>query len=83
MSLVQKITNLITSLDFIQSDPVSDVVKKADYKLYFISDNNEKISNENIYIADNWEPESQIYIVWEKYAIYLILLQHGCYMEMY
>ena len=30
VSLVQKITNLITSLDFIQSDPVSDVVKKAD-----------------------------------------------------
>lgn len=52
VSLVQKITNLITCLDFIQSDPVSDVVKKADYKLYFISDNNEKISNENIYIAD-------------------------------
>lgn len=59
VSLVQKITNLITSLDFIQSDPVSDVVKKADYKLYFISDNNEKISNENIYIADKREEDVQ------------------------
>ena len=59
VSLVQKITNLITSLDFIQSDPVSDVVKKADYKLYFISDNNEKISNENIYIADKRDEDVQ------------------------
>ena len=59
VSLVQKITNLITSLDFIQSEPVSDVVKKADYKLYFISDNNEKISNENIYIADKRDEDVQ------------------------
>ena len=33
VSLVQKITNLITSLDFIQSDPVSDVVKSTTYRL--------------------------------------------------
>lgn len=59
VSLVQKITNLITNLDFIQSDPVSDVVKKAKYKLYFISDNNEKISNENIYIADKRDEDVQ------------------------
>ena len=59
VSLVQKITNLITSLDFIQSDPVSDVVKSTTYKLYFISDNNEKISNENIYIADKRDADVQ------------------------
>lgn len=58
-SLVQKITNLITSLDFIQSDPVSDVVKSTTYKLYFISDNNEKISNENIYVADKRDEDVQ------------------------
>ena len=52
VSLIQKITNLITSLDFIQSDPVSDVVKGTTYKLYFMSEDNEKISNENIYVAD-------------------------------
>ena len=52
VSLIQKITNLITSLDFIQSEPVSDVVKGTTYKLYFISEDNEKISNENIYVAD-------------------------------
>ena len=59
VSLVQKITNLITSLDFIQSDPVSDVVKSTTYRLYFISDNNEKISNENIYVADKRDEDVQ------------------------
>lgn len=52
VSLVQKITNLITTLDFIQSEPVSDVVKGTRYKLYFLSEDNERISNENIYLAD-------------------------------
>ena len=59
VSLVQKITNIITSLDFIQSDPVSDVVKSTTYRLYFISDNNEKISNENIYVADKRDEDVQ------------------------
>lgn len=59
VSLVQKITNLITRLDFIQSDPVSDVVKSTTYRLYFISDHNEKISNENIYVADKRDEDVQ------------------------
>lgn len=58
VSMVQKITNLITTMDFIQSDAVSDTVKKATYKLYFISEDNEKISNENIYVADSREPDA-------------------------
>lgn len=52
VSMVQKITNLISSLDFIQSEAVSDVVKETSYKVYFISEDNEKISNECIYVAD-------------------------------
>ncbi|PKM89153.1 MAG: BREX-1 system phosphatase PglZ type A [Firmicutes bacterium HGW-Firmicutes-12] len=52
VSMVQKITNLISSLDFIQSEPISDVVKETSYKVFFISENNEKISNECIYVAD-------------------------------
>lgn len=59
VSLVQKITNLITTLDFIQSEPVSDVVKATTFRLYFVSENGEKISNENIYVADNRDPVSQ------------------------
>lgn len=58
VSMMQKITNLITTMDFIQSDPVSDTVKAATYKLYFISEDNEKVSNENIYMADSREPDA-------------------------
>ena len=59
VSIVQKITNLITTLDFIQSDAVSDTVKKTAYKMYFISEDNEKISNENTYIADSRDTDAQ------------------------
>ena len=59
VSLVQKITNQITTLDFIQSEPVGDVVRGTKYKIFFLSDNNEKISNENIYIADKRDEDVQ------------------------
>ena len=54
---VQKITNLITTMDFIQSDPVSDTIKEATYHIYFLSEENEKISNENILVADSRESD--------------------------
>ena len=53
VSMVRKITNKITILDLIQSEPVSDVVKAATYRLFFVSDDNERISNENSCIADS------------------------------
>ena len=59
VSLVQKITSLITTLDFIQSEPVSDVVKATKYKLFFLSEDHEKISNENIYVADKRDEDVQ------------------------
>lgn len=59
VSMVQKITNMIASLDFIQTEPVSDVVKGTRYKIFFISEDNEKISNEAIYVADRKEIEPQ------------------------
>ena len=59
VSMVQKITNLISSLDFIQSEPVSDVVKATSYRIYFISEDNEKISNECIYVADKKDADPQ------------------------
>ena len=42
VSIVHKITNLITSRDFIQSDAVSDTVKAAKYRIFFLSEDNEK-----------------------------------------
>ncbi|NEZ41026.1 BREX-1 system phosphatase PglZ type A [Paenibacillus alvei] len=59
VSMVQKITNLITTLDFIQTEPLSDEVKGTSYKMFFVSEDNQKISNENIYIADNKETDPQ------------------------
>jgi TIGR02687 family protein len=58
VSLTTKITNLITTMDFVQTEPVSDVVKEASYRVYFVSENNEKISNENIVIADKKDNDS-------------------------
>ena len=57
VSMVQKITNLITTMDFIQSDPVSDIMKETTYRIYFLSEENEKISNENILVADSRESD--------------------------
>lgn len=59
VSLIKKITNLVTTLDFIQSEPVGETVKEATYKLYFKSDDNETISNENIYVADKRDEDVQ------------------------
>jgi hypothetical protein len=63
VSMVQKITNLIVSLEFIQSEPVSDVVRATSYRLFFISEDNEKISNEYIYVADkkDIDPQKRIF----------------------
>ena len=63
VSMLRKITNLIVTLDFIQSDPVSDTLKATTYKMYFISEDNEKISNENIYVADSRDNDAQKRIV--------------------
>ena len=59
VSLVQKITNLISALDFMQTEPVSDMVKPAGYRIYFLSEENERISNECLYTADSKEADPQ------------------------
>jgi len=58
VSLTNKITNLITTLDFVQTEAISDVVKETRYRIYFISEDNEKISNENIYVADRKDKDT-------------------------
>lgn len=57
VSIVHKITNLITSLDFIQSEPVSDVVRAAQYRICFVDHEGELISNEILFSADKREVE--------------------------
>lgn len=58
VSLTNKITNLITTLDFVQTEAVSDVIKEATYRIYFVSESNEKISNENICNADKKDKDT-------------------------
>ena len=58
VSIVQKITNLITSMDFIQSEPISESIKATTYRLVFMSEDGDRISNENIYVADSRESDS-------------------------
>lgn len=50
-------TNRIITLEFIQSEPVTDVIKEATYKVYFVDASGEAISNENFIIADRTDTE--------------------------
>ncbi len=52
ISLISKITNLTTSLEFMQKEPVSDVVKETRYRVFFIDDSGNKVSSECIFNAD-------------------------------
>jgi uncharacterized protein (TIGR02687 family) len=58
-STVSKITGLITNLDFFQKESVGEEVVSATYKVYFQADNNEKISNEVMIVADREEADVQ------------------------
>ena len=58
ITIVNEITNLITSLEFLQTEPVSDVVRAATYRLFFASEEGEKVSNENTYVADLREEDT-------------------------
>ena len=69
ISSLKKLTNLIISLDFVQTEPVGDTVKEAAYKLYFISEDGESISNEVIYVADHREKETAKRVLKAKFRL--------------
>lgn len=50
---LSKITNLLTTVDFLQEEPVSDVIKETDYRIRFQTEDGEVISNEILYTADS------------------------------
>lgn len=58
ISLVNKITNNAINLDFIQREAVNEMYKETRYKVFFISDSDERISNENNYVADKIEEDA-------------------------
>lgn len=63
ISMASKITNLVTFLDFMQVENVSDIVKATTYKVFFMAEDNERVSNENILVADkkNADPQSRTF----------------------
>ena len=58
VSIIHKITNLSTNIDFLQSEAVSDTVKATSYRVFFADQNGNRISNEHIYQADKKEEEA-------------------------
>jgi len=52
VSILKKITNLITALDFMQTESISDTVRETTFRIYFVGEDNERISNENLIVAD-------------------------------
>lgn len=58
ISMLPKITSLSVNLDFIQQEAISDVIKPTNYRIFFIDDKEEIISNEEIHLANSKEIES-------------------------
>ena len=58
ISMLPRITGLLINLDFIQQEPISDIVNPTAYKISFVDESGETISNEEIYLADSREKES-------------------------
>lgn len=58
ISMLPKITGLLINLDFIQREAISDVINPATYKISFVDELGEIISNEEIHLANIKEKES-------------------------
>lgn len=48
----------VINLDFIQQEPISDVIKPTNYKISFVDEQGEHISNKEIHLANSKEKES-------------------------
>ena len=59
VSILNKITNLITTLDFIQPEPVGDSVNEGRYRIFFMDAEGNKVSSENVLTADKKETDAQ------------------------
>ena len=53
MTSNRRITGLSTTLEFYQKNAISDIYDPASFWLYFEAENGERISNEEIYVADS------------------------------
>jgi hypothetical protein len=58
VSALNKITNLITVVEFIQSEPVGETVKPATYRASFWDADGSAVSNERLIAADKTEADA-------------------------
>lgn len=84
-SLTRKITNSITYLEFFQTEKVEDKKTPLRLKLYFTDEEGNRISNENIIIADSSsaKPENRVFkekfvlknMIYDKTKKYYLMLE--------
>lgn len=67
VSILTKVTNLIVTLEFIQSEPIGTEITPGTYHIYFADADYQKISNEVVIIADKKEKEAGKRIFREKF----------------
>lgn len=58
ISMISKINSLILDLDFIQQEPISSTIKQGTFKIKFIDEYGNLISNEEIYTAKSKSKDS-------------------------
>lgn len=58
ISLTNKVTNLMTILEFVQPEAVCDVIKEEKYHIFFEAADGERISNEQVINADRKDSET-------------------------
>jgi uncharacterized protein (TIGR02687 family) len=68
-NISRKITNRITYLEFFQTDKVEEKKVPLKLKLYFVDEDNNRISNENIIIADSKSKSPQDRTFREKFTL--------------
>ncbi|MBE6111693.1 MAG: BREX-1 system phosphatase PglZ type A [Peptococcaceae bacterium] len=69
VSIVSKVHSLSIKLDFVQKEPISDVVKETTYRVYFVDEAGEKISSEHLYVADKKDSDTAKRIFRVKFAL--------------
>lgn len=68
-NISRKITNRITYLEFFQTELVEDKKTPLRLKLYFVDEEGNRISNENIIIADSRSKNPQDRTYREKFTL--------------
>lgn len=53
VTMLRKVTNILTAVEFVQSEPVGDTVLPAAYDIYFVDAAGTLVSNIQNYVADN------------------------------